>query len=756
MARNVLFLVSTFVLLCHCVSLRTLLLAQVHQPSSDPANIVIKADSQQKTGARYLLEGHVEITDGATQLQADRVEYDDVTGEIIADGNVHFFRPAEQEDLHAARAEYNHRSGIGKFLNVQGSVGAQLRNDATLLISTNPFFFTAERVDRNEKELVIWNAEVTVCTVPDPTWSFNARKTVVEPGLSARVYHGTFRVLKVPLIYVPFFYRSLRPISRSTGFLMPAVGNNSRLGTVIGESFFWAINRSADLEIGGELLSKRGWSQQATFRIRPNAGSYLNVSYYGVVDRGFGPQKVDQGGRTARVEGIANFGRGFRGLLDANYLSSLTFREAFSQSYRDAVNSEAHTTGSLTKTFNSFRFDAAFSRFENFQSIQPGDKIRIDRLPELTFDSVDRPVWHDSPLWISWNSSAGAVSRTEPFRSAGPILRSDTLERLIFAPEITVPMRWKNFHVTPVLGVRGIRYGKQQRDGEAIGQALNRGLAELSVDIGPPPLTRTFAGGLLAPRSFQHRIEPKVTLRNVAGSNDFSSVLLFDEHDRVTNTRELDYSITNRLFIPQADGGIPKEIFSWELRQKYYFDPQFGSAVISGQRNVFASTLDLSAAAFIDAPRRFSPIMSLIRLVAAPNYELEFREDYDTMQHRFTHGALVGNLRRGNAFASVSHFFVRSSPVLSAPSNQIGFSVGYGSTNRVGWNGVFAGAYNVRDAFLQFSAIQVSYNNDCCGISFEYRRFALGPVRNENQFRMAFSLANVGTFGNLKKQERLF
>ena len=45
---------------------------------------------------------------------------------------------------------------------------------------------------------------------------------------------------------------------------------------------------------------------------------------------------------------------------------------------------------------------------------------------------------------------------------------------------------------------------------------------------------------------------------------------------------------------------------------------------------------------------------------------------------------------------------------------------------------------------------------DCCGISFEYRRFALGPVRNENQFRLAFSLANIGTFGNMKQQERLF
>jgi LPS-assembly protein len=38
----------------------------------------------------------------------------------------------------------------------------------------------------------------------------------------------------------------------------------------------------------------------------------------------------------------------------------------------------------------------------------------------------------------------------------------------------------------------------------------------------------------------------------------------------------------------------------------------------------------------------------------------------------------------------------------------------------------------------------------------EYRRFALGTVRNENQFRFAFTLANIGTFGNLRRQASLF
>ncbi len=52
--------------------------------------------------------------------------------------------------------------------------------------------------------------------------------------------------------------------------------------------------------------------------------------------------------------------------------------------------------------------------------------------------------------------------------------------------------------------------------------------------------------------------------------------------------------------------------------------------------------------------------------------------------------------------------------------------------------------------------MQAAYNGNCCGISFEFRRLALGPVRSENQFRVGFLLANVGTFGTLRRQEKLF
>jgi LPS-assembly protein len=54
-----------------------------------------------------------------------------------------------------------------------------------------------------------------------------------------------------------------------------------------------------------------------------------------------------------------------------------------------------------------------------------------------------------------------------------------------------------------------------------------------------------------------------------------------------------------------------------------------------------------------------------------------------------------------------------------------------------------------------FTQTQVTYNTDCCGWSVQYRRFGFGS-RNENQFRVAFAVANIGSFGTLRRQERMF
>jgi LPS-assembly protein len=82
--------------------------------------------------------------------------------------------------------------------------------------------------------------------------------------------------------------------------------------------------------------------------------------------------------------------------------------------------------------------------------------------------------------------------------------------------------------------------------------------------------------------------------------------------------------------------------------------------------------------------------------------------------------------------------------------------LGYGNERKRGFSGAANLGYDASLGFLQYGSLQAAYNWDCCGLSIEFRRFALGSVRNENQYRFTFALANIGSFGNLRRQERLF
>ena len=90
----------------------------------------------------------------------------------------------------------------------------------------------------------------------------------------------------------------------------------------------------------------------------------------------------------------------------------------------------------------------------------------------------------------------------------------------------------------------------------------------------------------------------------------------------------------------------------------------------------------------------------------------------------------------------------------------VGFGVsvalGYGGFNRRGLSAASSFGFDAETRQLQFVSAQTTYNWDCCGMTLEYRRYAIANVRNENLFRFTFTLANLGSLGNLRRQERLY
>jgi LPS-assembly protein len=226
----------------------------------------------------------------------------------------------------------------------------------------------------------------------------------------------------------------------------------------------------------------------------------------------------------------------------------------------------------------------------------------------------------------------------------------------------------------------------------------------------------------------------------------------------------LEYGFTQRLFRRNRDGKTD-ELVTWRIAQKYFFDPTFGGALIPGQRNVF-QTLDLlTPFAFADTPRRWSPIVSDFTIEPGKRYDTQFIVNYDPVRNRLTAiGTLLKLKPYKESFLTLAHFSTVNLPVnLSPPplnfeqrSNQVRALLGYGDVNRRGWNAGFGASYDLTQQTFQNQLAQVNYNGSCCGIGFEVRRFSFGTIRNENLYMGVFRIANLGSAGNLRRQEKIF
>jgi len=721
--------------------------------------VQIEARQQRQERKVFIADGDVDIRYQETRLRADHIEFNDETRIVSLRGHIQL--DYQTQHIEADRGTYNITSGEGSFFKVRGTFRVDRRPDPNLLISPNPLYFEAEEVERlDEKTYRIRHAWVTVCEPDRPKWKFYASRATIQVQKSVELQNSTFRLFTIPVIYLPYATTPAGRKIRQSGFMIPDVGDTSRKGFVFGDSYYWAPTEWMDATLGAQLLSRRGWSQLGDLRMRPWEDARLNFIYYGVNDRGLknaSGVRIPQGGHQFHIGFDAFLPQNWRAVLDLNELSSLTFREAFTETFAEATNSEVRNTAFLTNNFRGFSLNIAALSYKNFLSVTPETSIELRTAPEARLSSVDQAPWRRWPIYLGFDAFADAVNRQE---SVTGFETPSAVQRMEFAPRLTLPLRWG-----PWLGAtasfvgRTTRYGAGIVNGSFSSASFVRTTEEFTLDLRPPALEHIWDGG---DTKWKHTIEPQIVYSLVNGVNEFGRFIRFDEDETLTDTNELQYSLTQRLFRRSGDG--TDEILSLRVTQKYFFDPTFGGALVPGQRNVLQALDSLTPFAFADRPRRFSPIVSDLRFMPGRRWDAQVRVDFDPKRGQMTaYGSLLKFRPYRESFITVAHFSVLNLPPTqpaSGPpqlwSHQIRALVGYGNMNRRGWNGAFGMSYEVTQKVFQNQVFQVSYNGSCCGIGFEYRRLSLGTIRNENQYRIVLLIANIGSFGNLRREEKIY
>ena len=744
--KFLLYVVSMLAMSAHAA------MAQTPPAGAGPRVAQLEANQQRKVGDVYFADGNVLVRYAGTELQADHVEYNATTDHVVLTGHVQFDYLTQH--LKADRAEYDLRTEKGHFEKVTGSLRVERKANPQLLVTPNPLSFEAASVERvDENTYRIYQARLTVCDPARPTWTFGARRATLHVDRNVALLYTNFRLFHIPLIYLPYA-NVPNEKSRQSGFLMPEISKSSIKGTILGDAYYWAPTSWADTTLGAQYFSLRGWEQNVNIRMKPSENTTISATYFGVLD------KLGEGGHSLNVQLNTQLGGGWHVAANFNQLTSLTFQEVFSPTFNEAVNSEVNTTAFATKNFDGFSFSVDAHNYKNFLTALPETSIDLRTTPEVRFDSADRAPWKRLPIYLGFDTFTDGVHRDDPGETeadgtAVPAVDTrEFVDRSEFAPRVTIPLHWGSWlGVTPTYTFRSTFYGAQDVNGVVLNTSTWRETGEFSVDLRPPAFERVWQG---AHSKWKHTIEPEIVYNYVTGVNNFTQFIRIDQDDTISDTNEVQYSITQRLF-RRSGSGASEEFASWTLLQKYYFDPTFGGALIPGERNVLAPLDSVTPFAFADGLRRLSPLVSDLRITPGGKYDAEFRIDYDPQRMRVTTAeSLVKMHPYGNFQISVADYAIDASSVLQPLSSQVRALFGYGEMNKKGWNASAGFSYDLHERVAQNELAQIGYNSSCCGFAVGYQRLALGTIRTENQFRFSLVIANIGSFGNLRRQETVF
>ena len=759
-------------------------------PASIPKNQWdVEAIEQESNGKLRTLRGNAWVENYRMLFQADFIEWNEDTGDVRASGNVHFQDFERHNELWCDRLEYNIDKETGKFYSIHGLTPSRGETRPGVLSSSNPLYFQGEWAERSGDVYTLHDGYITNCKMPRPWWRLIGPKFEIRPGDRAVARNARFSLRGIPIFYTPYFYHSLQERPRKSGFLMPNLGNSSQRGFLLGAGYFWAINRSHDATYRILDYTSRGLAHHLDLEGTPRKGTEYSAVLYGVQDRGapdtaVAPERNNGVGIPAEkysgvslyAVGTSDLGGGWTAKADLNYISSFRFRQEWTQSYNEAIGSEIHSVGFVNKNWSSYTLDGVFSRLENFQSIEvenvdyatgtrtyTPNAVIIRKLPEAEFTGRDRRLSDKLPVWFSFESSTGMLYRSEPiFQGTTLVDKFQTarfMNRSHAVPRLTAALHLGDFHFSPSFALHETYYGEGKAPYldryRVTGTNIVRSARDFALDIALPSLSRIFNRKTFLGDRLKHVIEPRAIYRYVTGvGSNFNRFIRFDETDLLSDTNELLVSLTNRLYARR--GSSVQEVLTWELVQKRYFDPTFGGAVVPGQRNVLASTAQLSAYAFVTERRSASPIMSSLRISPSGGLGMQWEADYDPRVNGIVNSTLSIDYRWKNYFASAGNNEVRADPELNTPAaNQYRFRGGFGDANRQGLTAGIEAIYDYRKAVIQYTTTQVTYNTDCCGFSVQYHRYNIG-VRDEGQFRVAFSIANIGSFGTLRKQDRMF
>lgn len=619
-------------------------------------------------------EGNVELRKAGSLLYADKVLYRPLEDEIEATGQVRLLQDgAEVKTPHlrmklsdqigfAEQAEYRIvREVPSKVYRQQQIVVTSATSNATtagapmMLNVPNSYGLPttmpprrpseavgqAERVDfEGENQIHLSEATYSTCKPGQTDWYLQSSEMHLDYDENVGdAKHASVWFGGVPIFYSPYASFALNHKRRS-GFLHPFYSASTKNGFDVTLPYYWNIAPNYDATLYPRYMGKRGLQLGGE-------AQYLDNNYRGTWRGEYLPDdEIEQRRRYAyNIQHVHNLGRGvsalvnWQGVSDDRYwedLSSRLLQTSATQLPRQLVLGYAPLPGLQSSL-----------QVLHYQTLQPDPANPIAR-PYFLEPQLNVLGYKPNVLKTDL-SMIGQFSRfVHPDKVQG--------DRVVFYPQVSLPIVHPAFQITPKLGLHLTKYALNQ---QVISEptSLTRSLPTFSLDS-----TVIFEReGKLLDREYIQTLEPRLYYVNIpykdqsripvfdSGLSDFNFAQIFSENrysgfDRINDANQLTAALTTRIL----DGTTGAERFKAMIGQRYYFRDQ--RVTIPGETprsadfsNTIAAVNGLVAPkTYADLAWEFDDSKGITERFSAG---LRFQPDYGKVlsaSYRYTRDALTG------------------------------------------------------------------------------------------------------------------
>lgn len=703
-------IVGLCMLLCtRALALTSPIKSPIRDADELPVNVRAVEMSYDRTGEILTARGSVEITQGERVLKADQVRINLVTKDAHAQGNVELM---ERGDVLKCDAfDVNLETQVGRV------------QSATIFLKQDNLHITGMDIKKlGPATYEIQKGTVTTCDGVSPPWRIDAGKINVTIEGYAWVQNGTFRIKKIPVLYLPV---ALFPVKteRQTGFLFPEIGHSSSKGVEFNNAFFWAISENTDATVWLDTATKKGLGSGLEYRFRLAEETWGKLYGYTATEKDsyFDDEYRDHRDRQKQRRYLSGEGEHyFDQSLYVKAQGSYVSDREFYGDYRDEVNrSKGETNRSHIRSLEKDESLAFLNKnweranlvinVDTYKNLTRSDHEVLQRLPQVTFSTMRTPLGA-SPLFYQFDASYDYFWRD----------RGQKAHRISAYPKLSLPRNWGGWlKFNPEISLNALSYVslEEKRNHDRSG-VFPGARAELSAEF-----LRIFSLKNETVPKLRHILEPGILYEYIAanGQNDMPD---FDVPEGLYSRHSIRMFLKNRLagLVRDRTGELTEhELGYFMIGQSYNIRHPDGGLYLDG-----------------DPEKDYSDLFGELRFGVWPRLYFIGKLSYDTYDSRVRYYKMLFNIAaRSEDYAQVGYMYERD--------RFEGFNI-KGKLHLTSFLAAFFDArYNENRSDKLDTEVGIDYSAQCWGsrIYVETKGASAGR-RSDTSFNYRFYLKGLG------------